>query len=116
MAAVLAAGDLALLPQDGSTSRALLRKSMHVGVYAVLGFAVAWAAALPSPGPWKRVAIAVLVAAAVGVLDEWRQTRVPWRNGHISDVVLDSVGAALGVFVHATTRRRRCWSGLLQRQ
>lgn len=80
----------------------ILKKAAHAFVYAVL--AVLWRRALGrqaggAVAPWL---IAVLYAAT----DEVHQTFVPGRNGRVADVVIDGMGAALGLLFMARLRRR----------
>lgn len=71
---------------------------LHVPAYAALAWAWRWALAA-----WLRhnVAIAVsafAVAALYGLIDEWHQSFVPGRSASLTDVALDAVGAALGIW------------------
>ncbi len=67
----------------------LLKKTAHVSVYAVLGwlYARGWGAG------WRPWAAAVLYA----ISDEVHQAFVPGRHPWAVDVLLDSLGAALGI-------------------
>jgi len=73
------------------------------------------ALALPAGRPgwgWngRTVGEAFLVAVAYAVSDEFHQAFVPGRGSAVSDVVIDSAGAALGLLVawgvRAALRRR----------
>lgn len=81
----------------------VVRKAAHVTVYAVL--AVLLWRALRKPerqqwGPWNwRVAgLALGLAALYAITDEFHQAFVPSRSGQVTDVLLDSAGAAFGLF------------------
>lgn len=63
-------------------------KLAHVALYAPLGFLLGRAVGVG----W----LAVLLATAYGVSDEWHQVFVPGRSASLGDVVADAVGAALG--------------------
>ena len=67
----------------------LIRKAAHVVVYAILG-ALAFRAD-------KRWTVVLSIALAVASADEWLQSRAANRTGTPWDVVLDLVGAMLGV-------------------
>jgi VanZ family protein len=93
----------------------LARKCAHLTEYAVLAMLV-WRAlrrpASPDPRPWRwRVAgLALLVAALYAASDEYHQTKVPGRNGCVSDVLIDSCGSAAGLLaVWQIGRWRRRW-------
>jgi VanZ family protein len=81
---------------------------LHVPAYAALAWAWRWALVA-----WLRhtVAIAVsafAVAALYGLIDEWHQSFVPGRYASLTDVALDAVGAALGIWAcHLALRHGR---------
>ena len=73
----------------------LLSKLAHVIEYAILGWLIQWAhsgRARPRVG-WLSWLIAVLYAAT----DELHQSFTPGRTPLVTDVMIDSFGAALGV-------------------
>ncbi len=65
-------------------------KFVHIALYAPLGW---WLARGFGVG-W----LAVLVATAYGVSDEWHQSFVPGRMPSLADVGADAVGALLGAW------------------
>jgi hypothetical protein len=75
----------------------LLRKSCHLLVYGIL--ALCWFRALAADGRRRtRAAVmAVVLTVAIGTLDELHQEFVAGRTGRIADVLLDGLGATLGV-------------------
>ncbi len=79
----------------------LVRKAAHVTEYAVLSWLLARAFMTPGTpmGAWSRkaAALAWLIAALYSSTDEFHQAFVPNRDARWSDVLIDSVGAALGV-------------------
>jgi VanZ family protein len=81
----------ALSHQPGGDLPALFEgadKVAHVLLYAPLGFLLGRAVGVA----W----LAVLLATAYGVTDEWHQLYVPGRSPSIADVVADAIGATLG--------------------
>ncbi len=76
-----------------------VRKAAHFSIYATLGVL----AILPSYivfQKWGRAAIAAwIVTLLYSAADEYHQTFVPGRSGEVRDVLIDSAGAALGIFV-----------------
>ena len=81
----------------------LIRKSAHMGEYAVLG--CLWFRALrraggwsPRRGAWWALQISVLWA----VLDELHQATTLARTGAARDVVIDTVGAGIALAVLLT--------------
>jgi len=80
-----------------------IRKAAHVTEYAVLSLLVWRARRKPARGdgrPWNRAdaCVAFCIAVLFAVSDEWHQSFVPSREGHLRDVLFDSFGAALGLF------------------
>jgi hypothetical protein len=60
------------------------------GGYAILGWVVMAGRSLPGP---------VLLAGAIGLLDEWVQYYSPGRTADVRDILADLVGAMLAVLV-----------------
>lgn len=65
----------------------------------------------PERPNWKLIiGVAVGVLAAIGALDEWRQSHVPGRSGNdFADWVADVTGALGGAFVFKAIHRRLKW-------
>ncbi len=82
----------------------VVRKGAHLTEYAILG-ALAWRAVRQprreDQRPWQmRHALAALaIATLFAASDEWHQTTVPSRQGQISDVFIDGLGASAGLVV-----------------
>lgn len=79
-----------------------VRKIFHVVEYAILAQLVWRARRKPAQGghrawDWREAGVALAFAAAFALTDELHQTLVPSREGRVSDVLLDSLGAALGL-------------------
>lgn len=79
-----------------------VRKTGHVLEFAVLAVLL-WRARRQSvandsrPWSWAEARWAVLVAALYAATDEFHQSFVPSRDGAVADVLLDTVGATLGL-------------------
>jgi len=73
----------------------LVSKLAHVTEYAILGWLIQWAHSgrnMQRVG-WQPWLIAVLYAAT----DEFHQSFTPGRTPAVTDVMIDSFGAAIGV-------------------
>ncbi len=83
----------------------LIRKTAHLCEYAVLCILFWWA--LASPGTavrpwWHRSLFAVALAACFAASDEFHQSFVPSRGASVEDVLIDTVGATLGLSLFLT--------------
>ncbi|MFC4736864.1 VanZ family protein [Bacillus daqingensis] len=90
----------ALLPfEPNETFHFLLRKGAHFTVYAVLGILLLRALKLHVSGK-KAVAWALLISCLYAVSDEYHQTFIPGRSGEVGDVLIDTAGAGVGIFLY----------------
>lgn len=81
----------------------VIRKSLHVPAYAILGCFIWWAV-----GPRRGRALwAVGITVLIGCLDEWLQSRTPGRTGRPMDVLLDLCAASLGVAILSRRARKK---------
>jgi VanZ family protein len=69
----------------------VLRKGAHMTVYAALAIALLRAT--------RDVRIAFVLTVAYAITDEYHQTFVRGRHGTIHDVLIDAVGAAIGLYL-----------------
>jgi VanZ family protein len=90
-----------------------LDKVAHFGLYSVFawllarhGFGIA--------GRWTSTALAVIVASAFGVVDEWHQQYIPGRSTEYADWQADTLGAATGALAYGLFSRRRVPSSSTQ--
>ena len=77
----------------------LIQKFLHVLLYGGLSWLWFW---VLEPLPIRvhfRLLAAFLIAAGFGALNEWNQLHAPGRHGSLTDVLLNSVGAALGLII-----------------
>jgi VanZ family protein len=84
---------------------AVVRKTAHIVLFAVLLLLVHRGLRDRLPGGWlASAAVALVVALALGCLAELQQTLVPDRTGSLRDVGWDGLGATL-----ALGARRLLW-------
>jgi VanZ family protein len=80
-------------------------KLAHATVFAVLTALLALALQGRPPGarwalrPGAALAVAALLAGAVGVADELHQATLPGRVAGLDDLLADAVGVGLGLWV-----------------
>jgi VanZ family protein len=75
-------------------------KALHLTGYAVLGVLLCRALRAEGLMPSTAFVAAVLLVSAYGASDEWHQSFVPLRDADVRDWVADSIGAAIGAWVH----------------
>jgi VanZ family protein len=98
-AVIFAFSSMPSLGTDLGTWDLILRKAAHVVEYAILGALLFRATRSPL--------LAVLLAGLYAVSDEVHQTFVEGRVGAPLDVAIDTLGAAVGVFVWTRLADRR---------
>jgi VanZ family protein len=84
------------IPKIGSWD-SLIKKGGHMAAYALL--AILWFRALESSmSARKAFWLALGLAFLYAISDEYHQTFVPGRNGTGQDVLIDTVGAWMGLW------------------
>jgi len=81
-----------------------IRKSAHLGEYAILGV-LFWRALRHTissdarRSQWKVAVVALLLSATYAATDEFHQSFVPSRSASVRDVMIDTVGTFIGLCV-----------------
>ena len=73
-----------------------LQKLMHVAVYATLAMLFMWSLEIIE-SQVSRIVVTLVLSLSLGITLEWYQTMVPGRFGTIVDVLLNIIGAVLGL-------------------
>ncbi len=93
----------AFSPQDKvyfvSSLQNFIRKFAHFAVYFALGFCINGFASTFSLPFLKKAAFSSLFCLLYAVSDEIHQLFIPGRSGQVSDVLLDFIGAVLGILL-----------------
>lgn len=90
---------------DESVFHVLIRKAAHMGAYFVL--AVLTMIALRTPrivSVWRQAGVSLIICVLYATSDEVHQLFVPGRSGEVRDVMIDTVGAVLGIGVYMICR------------
>lgn len=87
----------ALVPTD---LHHFIRKNAHFFIYLILGGLVKYALTSMGIKGVKAIGIGLLICIGYAISDEAHQLLVPGRGGQLSDVVIDSWGAGLGISLH----------------
>lgn len=74
-----------------------IRKNAHFFIYLILGVLVKVALMNSGIRGFKAIGIGVVVCVGYAFSDEFHQSFVPGRGAQLSDVVIDSCGAGLGM-------------------
>ena len=74
-----------------------IRKNAHFFIYLVLGVLVKVALMNSGIRGFKAIGIGVVVCVGYAFSDEFHQSFVPGRGAQLSDVVIDSCGAGIGM-------------------
>ncbi|KHF38729.1 VanZ family protein [Halalkalibacter okhensis] len=93
---------------DSAIINYIARKGVHLAAFGILGLFF-W---LALRGVRYRYVSAWGLATFYGAIDEWHQSFIPERSGVVSDVVIDSVGAFIVLFIVYLVERRRRISSL----
>lgn len=82
-----------------------VRKAAHMAEYAILSILIyVWLGLWQQPW-WKKSLTVFCIAIPYAASDELHQLFVPGRAGKISDVLIDSAGAVLGLFLFLGVKR-----------
>ncbi len=74
----------------------IVRKTAHFIEYALLAAAIALHCRVIKTKVSYGLLLSILIAGLYACTDEYHQTFVPGRSGQLSDVLLDTIGAAAG--------------------
>lgn len=108
---------ISILPHNLGLMNALLRKSAHLTEYALLAVFL-YNSMKPAGDPlWSRKAAfwALLASGGYSLTDEFHQLFVPGRHASLSDCLVDTTGALLGLFFlfNAIVVLRRMHTGMV---
>ncbi len=82
-----------------------LRKTAHFLSYMILGILMMNVLKALGVKGKKRIAIALVVCVLYAISDEFHQLFVPGRGAQVKDVVIDSVGAIVGIGICGICRK-----------
>ncbi len=85
----------------------VVRKGAHLFVYLILGILVLNGFRSSGVHKIKGVYWALLICVLYAISDEIHQVFVPGRGGQLRDVIIDSVGAVIGIGAYARLWRIR---------
>lgn len=75
----------------------MLRKGAHFFAYLVLGILMINGLSSSDIYGFKGIGLAILICILYAISDEVHQLFNPGRGGQVSDVILDSAGAIIGI-------------------
>ncbi len=74
-----------------------LRKGAHMTVYFFLGAFLVDMLSYYTKSAKRIINIALIIAIAYAITDEFHQTFIPGRSGELLDVIYDTIGSSLGI-------------------
>ncbi|TCT12847.1 VanZ family protein [Natranaerovirga pectinivora] len=92
--------------QVGDIHKAV-RKSAHFFVFLVLGILVINMLKICGVIGIKGIIFTLLICIMIAIADEVYQLYVPGRSGEVSDVIIDTAGALVGILIYSAFRKRR---------
>lgn len=95
-----------------TTLNYLVRKVAHFVIYLVLGVLTINALKMSGITTFKATVWTLLICIVYAASDETHQMFVPGRSAQVRDVLIDSIGAAIGVcgyYVIMRTLKERCF-------
>ena len=94
----------AKLAHASSLINAPIRKVIHASVYFVLAFfsMTLWNIIFDHKRYTLALALALVICVAFAITDEYHQTFVAGRTGQPLDVIIDSLGAIVGLLFYST--------------
>lgn len=99
------------ISETASSLSHAVRKAAHFSVYCILGILSSCAVGRYSTGRAVRASITLGICIAYAISDEVHQYFVPGRACQLTDVLIDTAGATLGITLtlaaSALLRRRR---------
>ena len=76
-----------------------LRKCMHASVYMVLSILIYCCLKMTKLSKWKISLLSILLSFLYACTDEFHQRFVSGRTSEITDVLIDTLGAILGIII-----------------
>ncbi len=93
-----------------------VRKYAHFFIYFVLGILLMNAFRKSQVSQRKIILLSFGICVIYAITDELHQVFVPGRSGQLTDILIDSAGAALGVMCYLIVSRRRLHSKNLRKR
>lgn len=87
----------------------LIRKSAHFIAYFILGFLVMFALKGSKVNNVRAVVLTMTICILYAISDEVHQLFIPGRSGELRDVIIDSTGASVGLFVYFSMMKVKHW-------
>ncbi|ART78136.1 VanZ family protein [Sutcliffiella horikoshii] len=82
-----------------------VRKNAHFFAYMLLAILTLNAVRRSGVRGWLSMGVAFVISVLYAISDEVHQLFVPGRSGQVSDVLLDSTGALVGIALYAIISR-----------
>ncbi|HHX56330.1 MAG TPA: VanZ family protein [Clostridiales bacterium] len=82
----------------------IIRKAAHFTIYLILGILVTNALKDGNKSKLNLILASLVICILYAISDEFHQLFIPGRSGEIKDVILDSLGALLGILMMSSVK------------
>ena len=89
----------------------LIKKSAHLLTFGLLALSYLWGLTGWIGIKRQHLSRVLLLAALYGISDEYHQTFTPGRDGTITDVAIDMLGAAMALLIWSIIYRKKLAEG-----
>ena len=79
------------------------RKCIHFGTYFILAILIVKALNLSAQETSSKVFWTIIICFLLAILDEYHQTFIYGRTGSFKDVLIDTVGSIMGIYIYKKT-------------
>ena len=90
-----------------NTFHVITRKLAHFSEYAILWFFSYCFLRTYPLNKWQCYVMAVIFCFGYASLDEWHQSFIPERSPSFKDVLIDTLGALIGGFLHISLEKKK---------
>lgn len=84
----------------------IVRKSAHFSIYLLLGISVINYIIIYDKKDKNMIIISILICLLYSISDEFHQYFVPGRSMELRDIIIDTMGASVGVFTYLSLYKR----------
>ena len=84
----------------------MVKNSLHIPLFAGLAWLLRWSLTAITGNKRLLIMLAFCLTVIYGIFDEWHQSFTPYRTSSFSDLMLDTTGAILALWLFSKGRDR----------